>query len=109
MLDQFWRGFIQIHILYHADEGPIYGAEISEELARHGYEISPGTLYPTLHRLEKSGYLVSERKLVDGRWHKYYDITPAGREALGQIRTKLRELVNEVLLGQSDNGGTGGT
>ena len=99
MLRQFWRGFIQIHILHHAAEDPIYGAEISEELARHGYDVSPGTLYPTLHTLEKSGYLVSERRIVDGRWRKYYGITSAGRQALGEIRAKLKELANEVLQG----------
>ena len=44
MLDrEFFLGFIKIHILYHASKEPIFGVEIAEELARHGYSISPGT------------------------------------------------------------------
>ena len=42
----FFLGFIKIHILYHASKEPIYGQEFSDELHRHGYEISFGTLYP---------------------------------------------------------------
>ncbi|MDR9460005.1 MAG: PadR family transcriptional regulator, partial [Dehalococcoidia bacterium] len=64
MLKDFFLGFIKIHILYHASRDPIYGVEILEELGRHGYRLSPGTLYPTLHRLEKEGYLESRSKVV---------------------------------------------
>ena len=53
----FFNGFIRLHILYHAAKEPIYGAEITAELIRHGYRISQGTLYPTLHLLEEHGYL----------------------------------------------------
>ena len=100
MLTEFFRGFVKIHILHHAAEGPIYGLQIVQELARHGYtNLSPGTLYPTLHGLEEAGYLISERQVVAGRWRKYYRITPAGRQALTQIRAKLTELAQEVLEG----------
>ena len=97
MLRDFFVGFIKIHILYHAGEAPVYGLELVEELARHGYQISPGTLYPTLHNLEARGYLVSEKRLVDGRWRKYYTLTEQGRAALEEARDRIRELVGEVL------------
>jgi len=98
MLAEFFRGFMKIHILHHAAQGPVYGLEMAEELGRHGYSsLSPGTLYPTLHGLERAGYLLSEDRLIDGRWRKYYHITPAGREALAQVRAKLAELAGEVL------------
>jgi PadR family transcriptional regulator PadR len=98
MLAEFFRGFVRIHILYHAEKGPIYGLEMAGELGRHGYtSISPGTLYPTLHGLERAGYLQAEERLIEGRWRKYYTITPAGRQALAQIRAKLGELADEVL------------
>ena len=98
MLNEFFKGFIKIHILHHAAEGPIYGLQIVRELARHGYSsLSPGTLYPTLHGLEEAGLLISEQQVVAGRWRKYYRITPAGRKALIQIRAKLAELAQEVL------------
>ena len=98
MLDrEFFLGFIRIHILYHASKEPIFGVEIAEELARHGYSISPGTLYPVLHRLEKEGYMESSSKVVNGRVRKYYQATAEGRLVLEQSKRKIRELVAEVL------------
>ena len=98
MLDrEFFLGFIKIHILYHASKEPIFGVEIAEELARHGYSISPGTLYPVLHRLEKEGYLESSPKVVNGRVRKYYQATAEGKLVLEQSKKKIRELVAEVI------------
>ena len=97
MLKDFFLGFIKIHILYHASREPIYGAEISEELARHGYRLSPGTLYPTLHRLEKDDYLKRRPSVVGGKVRHYYVITDRGRAALNEARSKIRELVTEVI------------
>ena len=68
-----------------------------EELARHGYQIGPGTMYPTLHSLRKKGYLEEERRTVGGKVRKYYHITDQGRSALALLRPKVRELVGEVL------------
>lgn len=98
MIKDFFLGFIKIHILYHASKEPIYGLEILEELGSHGYKLSPGTLYPTLHRLEREGYLTVEKKVVDGRVRKYYSSTEQGRAVLAESRKKIAELVEEVLL-----------
>ena len=97
MLKDFFLGFIKIHILYHASKEPIYGVEILAELGRHGYRLSPGTLYPTLHRLAQEGYLSQQRKAVGGRVRKYYAITDQGLVALDEARRKIGELVDEVL------------
>ena len=97
MLRQFFLGFVKIHILYHASERPVYGAELVRELARHGYNLSSGTLYPTLHRLRDQGYLRQEVRVLAGRARKYYAITEKGREALAEARQKIGELVREVL------------
>jgi len=95
---EFLLAFWKLHILHHAEQGPVYGLEIIKELSHHGYiRLSPGTLYPTLRGLEKAGYLVSEEKLEAGRWRTYYKITPAGRKALAHIRSRLAELAEEVL------------
>ncbi|WP_347568147.1 PadR family transcriptional regulator [Streptomyces sp. TRM75563] len=88
---------MRLHILHHAAEGEIHGAWMTEELARHGYRISPGTLYPTLHRLEADGLLASEQQVVDGRARRVYRATEAGRAALAEDRRALRELAREVL------------
>jgi DNA-binding PadR family transcriptional regulator len=98
MLDrEFFLGFIKIHILYHASKEPIFGIEIAQELARHGYSISPGTLYPTLHRLEKEGYLKSSSQVVEGKVRKYYLATSEGKRVLEQSKKKIIELVTEVI------------
>ena len=97
MLKDFFLGFIKIHILYHASKEPIYGVEIAKELNRHGYYIGPGTLYPTLHRLEEEGYLKRTSQVVNGKVRKYYEITEQGLNVLNEARKKIRELVDEVL------------
>ncbi len=75
----------------------VHGAWITEELARHGYDISPGTLYPTLHRMEADGLLSSKQRIVDGRTRRVYRVTQAGRRALREDRKALEELAREVL------------
>jgi len=97
MIQDFFLGFIKIHILYHAAQQPIYGVEILEELARHGYKISPGTLYPTLHRLEKDGFLSVNKTVVKGKMRKYYITTQKGATVLRESKAKISELVDEVL------------
>ncbi|MXM65899.1 PadR family transcriptional regulator [Streptomyces sp. HUCO-GS316] len=94
---EFQRGAVRLHILHHAAEGEIHGAWMTEELAHHGYQISPGTLYPTLHRLEADGLLVSEQSVVDGRARRVYRATEAGKKALAEDRKALAELAREVL------------
>jgi PadR family transcriptional regulator, regulatory protein PadR len=99
MLRDFFLGFVKIHILHHAGQEPVYGVALIRELARHGYEISPGTLYPILHDLENTGYLVRREKVVAGKVRKYYSLTTAGRKALNEAKGKIVELVAEVLEG----------
>jgi PadR family transcriptional regulator PadR len=100
VIRDFFLGFIKIHILHHAAQEPIYGLAMIQELARHGYEVSPGTLYPILHGMEADGYLTHEEKAVKGKVRKYYTITAEGRTALEETREKIGELVSEVLEGQ---------
>lgn len=93
----FLQGAVQLHVLHHAAEHPIHGAWMAAELARHGYQISPGTLYPTLHRLEAAGLLAGYDDLEAGRRIRRYTITDAGRSALDEARRALRELADELL------------
>jgi DNA-binding PadR family transcriptional regulator len=91
-----YAGLIRLHILYHAIEGPIFGLETAEELARHGYRISLGTLYPLLHGLEKKGYLRSVEKRKGQPIRKFYRARPLARKALGVMRAKVTELLGEL-------------
>lgn len=97
MLRDFFLGIIKIHILYHASQAPVYGTELMEELGRHGYSISPGTLYPILHSLEKQELVASYRKNESGKIRRYYQITKKGLISLDQARIKVRELVHEII------------
>ncbi len=97
LVRQLFLGFVRTHILYHAATEPVCGVDLAEELARHGYRLSPGTLYPTLHGLEAAGYLRCVPEIRDGRRRKCYRITPTGRWALEEARKLIKELVEEVL------------
>ncbi len=93
---KLFNGFIQVHILHHANKEPIFGTFMIEELKHHGYTISPGTLYPILHQLHKAELLDLENKIVEGKVRKYYTITPKGKEVLIEARAKAKELVGEL-------------
>ncbi len=97
MLREFLRGAAQVHVLHHAAEGDVYGAWMAGELRRHGYEISPGTLYPMLHRMEETGLLVSRGEVAEGRTRRLYAATDAGRSQLALVRAAVAELADEVL------------
>ncbi|RJS70815.1 PadR family transcriptional regulator [Methanophagales archaeon] len=97
MMRNIFLGFIRIHILHHANKSDIYGVWIMNELKRHGYSISAGTLYPILHSLEKEGYLKRRDEVVNGKVRKYYRITEKGVNALEEAKPKIKELVEEVI------------
>ena len=96
IMRKFFLGFIQIHILHHAKDEPFYGAWMIEELQEHGYEMSPGTLYPLLHSMQTSGLMDMEETLVDGKVRKYYHITSLGEQVLDEARKKAYELFKEI-------------
>jgi DNA-binding PadR family transcriptional regulator len=97
LLRHFFGGFVRLHILYHAEKEAIYGAEMIEELARHGYKLSPGTLYPILHQLHEGGYLACAEEIVGGKRRKNYRITRQGKKLLAEAKAKLRELFSELV------------
>jgi PadR family transcriptional regulator, regulatory protein PadR len=96
MIKELYLGFVRIHILHHADKEPTYGLWLMEELRRHGYRLSPGTLYPILHKMEKEKYLKSNAELVDGKIRKYYKITSLGEKTLIEAKKKVGELIKEI-------------
>ena len=91
-----YHGLIRIHVLLHALHEPIFGLEMMEELRHHGYHIGPGTLYPLLHGLERSGLLKSGDGKTGGRRRRMYTMTAAGRKALEAAKEKVDELYDEL-------------
>ena len=96
---ELYSGLIRLHVLYHASREPIFGLGMVEELARHGYRISPGTLYPLLHALEEKGYLRSTERRNGKSLRKVYRATALGRKALDRATVKVRELLPELVEG----------
>ncbi len=95
-----YSGLIRLHVLHHAAKEPVFGLGMIEELARHGYQISPGSLYPLLHGLEKKGYLRSIEERNGKSRRKIYRATPLGRKALKAANKKVRELFRELIEGK---------
>jgi len=91
-----YSGLIRLHILHHAAQQPIFGLGIIEELGRHGYRLSAGTLYPLLHGLEREGYLRSFEQRNGRHARRLYKATPRGRRALREAKSKVHELFAEL-------------
>jgi PadR family transcriptional regulator len=91
---------IRLHILHHSVEGDLYGQWMIEELARHGYKLSPGTLYPMLHALERKGLLKSRMQGKGRRARRMYRATPRGRKALATAKERVQELFGELIEGR---------
>jgi DNA-binding PadR family transcriptional regulator len=92
-----YGGLVRLHILHHASKEPVFGLWFIEELGRHGYKLSPGTLYPLLHALERKGYLRSTTERSGKSSRRMYQATPLGRKALAAARQKVSELFGELL------------
>jgi PadR family transcriptional regulator len=104
-----YAGLIRLHVLHHAVKEPVYGLAMIEELARHGYRLSAGTLYPILHGLEERGYLTSTEERSGSVARRVYRATPLGENALAATKLKVRELFGELfeddpILGGGDFG-----
>jgi len=83
--------------LYHSINESICGIEIIRELSRHGYNVSPGTLYPLLHQMEKNGLLSRNEDISSGRKKVYYKATKKGIKEFREIKMKIIELYKEVV------------
>jgi DNA-binding PadR family transcriptional regulator len=80
----------------------VWGSWLKEELFRHGYDISPGTLYPVLHELEREDLIRGKRERRKGKWVKVYRITEKGKVVLKEAQDRIKELVEEVLIGEGE-------
>lgn len=92
-------GIWKLHILHHADTRDVWGTWLLAELARHGHELSPGTLYPALLRMEKNGWLARTGEAPHARARQSFRITPKGRKLLVALRREVSELHAEIVLG----------
>ena len=93
ILLSLWR----IHILHHAAKTPIVGQWMLKELQQHGYEVSPGTLYPMLHRMEKLGWLESHCESENNpKARRFFVATELGKNVIALATEQLSELQHET-------------
>ncbi len=96
-------GFWKAYVLHHAAEGPIVGHWMIRELRRHGYEVSPGTMYPLLERLEQHGWLRCQSNPNRGlKDRKGYLLTKNGKDVVAALKDQVKELYREVVLAEDE-------
>lgn len=93
---KIFNGLIYVHILHHGNIEPFYGSWMIEELKEHGYNISPGTLYPILKSMVEEELLEKEDRNVNGRIRKYYKTTQNGNKLLKELKNNLKELFHHI-------------
>lgn len=94
-------GLVRLHVLHHATKHEIYGQWMIDELANHGYRLSPGTLYPMLHAMERKGYLISHEVHQGSSRRRVYVATDFGREGLAVAKRQLKELTGEAMANEA--------
>jgi len=94
-----YAGLMRLHILHEASQMEVCGAWVTDKLHERGYQISPGTLYPMLHGLEKKGYLSSYKERVGKTMRRIYNITPEGMEVLRDAKGKVQDLFGDLFEG----------
>src|SRR5438270_13828219 len=95
--DDLLTGFIRLHVLHRAAEQEIYGHWMMNELAHHGYRLSPGTLYPMLHTMERKGYLTSRLRREGRIARRLYKATKLGKQGLALAKVRIREFTGEAM------------
>jgi PadR family transcriptional regulator PadR len=98
LYQSFWQGMVKLFILHQAGVAPVYGVRLKKALRDRGYDISPGSLYPLLHAMERADLLRSRLKVFKGRVRKYYSITPQGESCLQELKRTFSALAKEVIL-----------
>ena len=80
------QGTLDLMILTILAREPMHGYGISQRLAalsHNSFQVNPGSLFPSLYRLEQDGKLNAEwRPTENNRKAKYYRLTSAGRKQL---------------------------
>ena len=100
ILREILLAFWKVHILHHAEERRIYGQWLLDELRRHGFQVSPGTLYPLLARMSRAGWLQPVKRgraNSSPKARREYTLTPKGATLLAQLRRQVEELHHEVI------------
>jgi PadR family transcriptional regulator PadR len=87
-------------VLHLLEPGEAYGYEIVTKLAEQtnsALEVTDGTLYPVLYRLERAGFVGIRWETPErGVPRKYYRLTPAGQDELRQLTQEWNSFVDAM-------------
>lgn len=97
---QMLKGTLEGCVLKIISHKETYGYEISEKLRQYGFsDISEGTIYPLLLRLEKNGLITAQyRESALGPKRKYFSISPQGEEELSAFQSSWGQLCKAINL-----------
>jgi len=104
------KGSTSLIMLQLLNERDMYGYELVKELEKrsdNGFSVKEGTLYPALHKLEKQEYIDCYwREQEKGPARKYYRITEAGKEVLGEKTREWQDFVKVMnkVMGRTKHG-----
>lgn len=93
------KGSLPLLILNALSEGAGYGYQIAKEIKEHSegvLDFQEGSLYPTLHKLEKEGFIEAYTQKVEGRRRRYYRLTKKGSRELARERQAWFTFVQAV-------------
>lgn len=97
IVHSFFHGMLRLFVLRAASRDPVYGGALAKQLRGLGYEISPGSLYPLLHSLERERLVRRRSRIVRGRERKYYELTALGRSVLETVTAELSGWIGAFL------------
>lgn len=91
---QLLKGILDGCVLAVIEKEAVYGYELSRKLQEIGLsDVSEGTIYPVLLRLQKNKLIIGEMRPSDfGPNRKYYSLTAVGKEALEIISEEWNQL-----------------
>ena len=95
------KGSLTLLILNALSHGPSHGYRIAQEIKKNSkgvLDFKEGTLYPTLHNLEREELVESYTSEENGRVRKYYKLTPVGKQTLDRELKAWQEYVEAVNL-----------
>lgn len=90
------RGFVKLYTLWRASKSEVYGMEIMQEMRELGFNLSPGTLYPTLRALLEEEDVKVTNRIVNGKVRKCYRATAKGRKEVEEVIERLSFLMKKV-------------
>src|SRR5690348_9830281 len=94
------QGTLDLLILQTLQWGPQHGYGISQAIRQKSgalFEVETGSLYPALHRLERSGWISSDWKMSENKQRvKQYRLTPSGKKQLVSERSRWEMLASAI-------------